>query len=541
MHRHKKFGLCQGEQQFGLILAGVAGNVYVVHPFVNNVSAQLHQLVYHLADALFIAGNGGGGDNDAVVGPDFDVAVAADAHAGQGAHRLALAAGRDEDDLIVGVVLQILDVDQGAGRNGQVSQLYGGIHHVYHAAAEYRYFTAEFYGSIHHLLHPVDVAGEGGNNDALFRRPLEQLVKALPDDTLAGGGAWLFGVGTVAQQRQHPLAAQFAKAHQVDRLAGNGGEIHLEVTGQYHQAGRGADGKSAGIGDGMVDPDKFHAHGAAGLDGIPGLHGMQLALVQDAVLLQLAADQPNGEGGAVNRRFDLLKQEGKSADVVLVPVGQEDPPHLGSVFFQITEIGDDQIHAGQFVIGESGAAVGDQDILLGFKNGQVFADLAQSAQRNNLQRRTAVTVRLFAAAGAAVGLGRCGYFALTALFGGGLATLAGLLGRLFCLFGLSGGLPFVGVDFTAFCGGFGAFAGRLLFGLFQLVIGLFRFVLGSGFSGALRGIFEGVFALSGRSGLRPFPTGLGLGGRLLSPQRLFDLRRDFSGGFRAAVLAEILP
>ena len=425
VHRHKEPGLGEGEQQAGLILAGVAGDMHIVHPLVDDIGAQLHQLVYHLADAFFIAGDGGGGDDDAVIGADLDIAVAADAHAGQGAHGLALTAGGDEDDLLIGVVLQVIGIDEDAGGNGEVAQLLRDGHDIDHAAAEYRYLAPEPDGGIHHLLDAVHIAGEGGDDDALIGCTLKELFKALAHDALAGGGAGFFGIGAIAEEGQNALAAQFAKADQVDGLAGDGGEIHLEIAGVDDEPRRGTDGKGTGIGYGMVDTDELDAHGGAGRDGIAGLDGIQLALIEDAVLLELAADEPDGKGGGVHRGLDLLEQEGQGADVVLVPMGDEDAADLGRVFLQIGEIRDDQIDTGQVVIREGGAAIHNKDILLGLKDSQVLADLAQAAQGNDPERGAAGAVGLFAAAGAAVGLLRGSGRLFAAALGSGL-----LFGRL---------------------------------------------------------------------------------------------------------------
>ena len=123
--------------------------------------------------------------------------------------------------------------------------------------------------------------------------------------------------------------------------------------------------------------------------------------------------------------LDLLEQEGQGADVVLVPVGDEDATDLGRVFLQIGEIRDDQIDTGQVVIREGGAAIHNKDILLGLKDSQVLADLAQAAQGNDPERGAAGAVGLFAAAGAAVGLLRGSGRLFAAALGSGL-----LFGRL---------------------------------------------------------------------------------------------------------------
>lgn len=59
VERDEVLGLDQAQHQFQLILAGVAGDVDVVHLLVNYFSPQLHQLVDHPEDALLVAGEWG--------------------------------------------------------------------------------------------------------------------------------------------------------------------------------------------------------------------------------------------------------------------------------------------------------------------------------------------------------------------------------------------------------------------------------------------------------------------------------------------------
>ncbi len=88
--------------------------------------------------------------------------------------------------------------------------------------------------------------------------------------------------------------------------------------------------------------------------------------------------------------------------MILVPVSDEDATDLSCM--QIGKIRNNQINAGQVVIRECGAAICNNNILLCLKDGHIFPDFAQTAQRNNLERWTADAVRLFAAAGTAIGL-----------------------------------------------------------------------------------------------------------------------------------------
>ena len=288
----------------------------------------------------------------------------------------------------------------------------------------------------------------------------------------------------------------------------------------------------------------------------PGLTVFELALIEDAVLLELAADEPDGKGGGVHRGLDLLEQEGQGTDVVLVPVGDEDAADLGRVFLQIGEIRDDQIDTGQVVIREGGAAIHNKDILLGLKDSQVLADLAQAAQGNDLERGAAGAVGLFAAAGAAVGLLRgSGRLFAAALgsgllfgrlaFGGlvlrrGLGLLFGLIlrGGLGLLLGLALRLALGGRSLLLLLGSGLLFLGGL--GLAGLAALALLAVLGLGLRWLLLGSL-GLAGLFGRGFYGPFSCGGGPCGGFLAAHHPFDLRRDLGGGFGAAALAEILP
>ena len=112
---------------------------------------------------------------------------------------------------------------------------------------------------------------------------------------------------------------------------------------------------------------------------------MQLHSAQQAMLLQLQLDEAVGHGGAVDGTVDLLHAVGDGADVILVAVGDEHTPQLLLIGHQVGEVRDHQIHAVHFLIGEAYAAIDDDHVLAVFQDGDVFADLIQTAQGNDFQ------------------------------------------------------------------------------------------------------------------------------------------------------------
>ena len=424
VHRQKELGRGEGENELLLLLAGVAGNMHVVHGFIDDLRAQQKQAVHHLGDHLLIAGDGGGGDDDEVPRAHMHVAVAGRGHAGERAQRLALAAGGDEHDLLRRILVQLLDVDEHPFGSVQVSQLQGHLGVVGHAAAAHCHLAAVLHRQVDDLLDAVEVGGEGGDDDALFVRPAEQVRKALGHLLLGGGEAGALGVGGIAQQRQHALGAVLREGGQVGGPAGEGGVVHLEVAGLDDDARRALDGEGHRVGDGVVHMDGVDGK-AAQLELAPGGDLHQLGAAQQAVLFQLVLDEADGEPGGIHRQVHLLEQVGQRADVVLVAVGDDDALDLVFILRHIGEVGDDQVHAEHVAVREDEAAVHHEHVALALVQGDVLAHFAKAAQRDDVHGGGggAVLLLLLGPAGAAVKRLAAGIVRRAVL--GGLGRLGG--------------------------------------------------------------------------------------------------------------------
>ena len=96
-------------------------------------------------------------------------------------------------------------------------------------------------------------------------------------------------------------------------------------------------------------------------------------------LVQLVLDQSDGEPGAVNRGLQLLQGKGQGADMILMAVGDQKPPELFRILFQIGHIRDHQIDARHIVVWEDQAAIHHHHVLAVFDHGEVLADLPYPA------------------------------------------------------------------------------------------------------------------------------------------------------------------
>ena len=366
-----------------LLLAGVAGHVKHVGPIIDHLDALAEQLVDDPGHRHLVAGDGAGGDDDLVPGADLHLLVLREGHAVQGAHLLALGTGGDDDLLVLGQALDPVDVHQGVLGHLHIAQLCGDLHDIFHGPARDGHLPAEGRGGIQHLLDPVDVGGEGGDDDPVLAS-LELALEGGAHRLFRGGKARTLHIGGVRQQCQDALLPQLAEAGKVDDLPVDGGGVDLEVAGVDHGAHAGVDGEGHGVGDGVVHMDELHLE-LSGLHRLPGLHGHKLRAVQQAVLLELQPDQPGGEAGAVNGQVDLLEDIGDGPDVVLVAVGDEQAPQTGLVLHQIRHVRYHAVDAVHIVAGEGHAAVHHDDLAAVLIGGHVLADLIETAQGDDFQ------------------------------------------------------------------------------------------------------------------------------------------------------------
>ena len=72
--------------------------------------------------------------------------------------------------------------------------------------------------------------------------------------------------------------------------------------------------------------------------------------------------------------------------MVLVAVGQDDAAHRLPVLLQVRDVGDDEVDAEHLGLGEREAAVDDEDLVVDLDDGDVLADLAHPAERDDAQR-----------------------------------------------------------------------------------------------------------------------------------------------------------
>ncbi len=71
--------------------------------------------------------------------------------------------------------------------------------------------------------------------------------------------------------------------------------------------------------------------------------------------------------------------------MILVAVGDDDPPYPIYLIQQVTKIGDDQVNTQHVVFREHQPGVHDQDLPVVLQHHHIFADLTEAAQGDNFQ------------------------------------------------------------------------------------------------------------------------------------------------------------
>src|SRR6185295_8551800 len=110
------------------------------------------------------------------------------------------------------------------------------------------------------------------------------------------------------------------------------------------------------------------------------LDDVELDLTGQPLLLELAGNQAGGEGRRVERTLELVGEIGKRADMVFVPVGEDDPGQPLLLFLDEFEVGKDEVDSGIRRVGKGQAEVNHDPLPTAAVEIDVHADLSRTAK-----------------------------------------------------------------------------------------------------------------------------------------------------------------
>ena len=191
-------------------------------------------------------------------------------------------------------------------------------------------------------------------------------------------------VGGIAHHGQHALVGERAQGPLVVAVADQGIGIQLPVAGVQDRAGRGPDHQRVGLGDGMGERDQLDLEGADG-EAAGERHLDDLQRLGQAGLDQLRIDHLGGEGGGVDRAAQARPEVTNGADVVLVGVGKHQPDQILAPFLDEAGVGHEHVHARRAAVGKDDPEIDHEPAPSVAVEVQVHADLAGSAERQEVE------------------------------------------------------------------------------------------------------------------------------------------------------------
>ena len=384
MDRHEIAWLDQREHELQLLGAGVSRHVHVLHVVGDHGGPAPGDVAHRPRDCLLVARDRPRREHYRIVGTDLDVAMVVDGDAGQRRPRLALRPGSEAEHVLRRVALNVHVTDLQPGRNAQEPETLGDLGVLDHAAADEGDLAVELRREIDENLHPVDARGKGGDHQLAVCAG-EDLLERLDDLDFGTREAASIDIRAVREQREHALAAQLGEAMEIEVLTVDRRLVDLEVARVHDRACRARDGQRHTIRHAVRHPDEFDlertdSHFVARLNPLEAFSGV------DTMLHEFRLDERKGHGRAVDRTIEERHDIRHAADVILVAMGQDQRLQLAAPRLDVREIGDNKVDAKLIRFREHHAGIDQDGGVLPRDRHHVHAELAQAAERDDLER-----------------------------------------------------------------------------------------------------------------------------------------------------------
>jgi hypothetical protein len=263
------------------------------------------------------------GDDHRVAALDRDRRVVVVGDPRQRRHRLALAAGAEDQHLVRLKFLQPGGPDQGLLGNLDVAEVARDVEVLAHRAADDADLAPDLHGDIDRLLHPVNVRREAGDEDAATALR-DDLPEGLPHEPFRAGHARSLRVRRVREEEVDSAVPELGERPHVGLEAVHGRVVELPVGGDQHAARRRLEHRGDGVGDRVRHADELDVERSDARP-LSGLRLLQLGRPEQPVLVELRLDEPERQPRGPDLRHAHLAQEVRQrADVILVPVREDD-------------------------------------------------------------------------------------------------------------------------------------------------------------------------------------------------------------------------
>ena len=113
---------------------------------------------------------------------------------------------------------------------------------------------------------------------------------------------------------------------------------------------------------------------------------MELHAIEQSVFFQFFADDGESVFSAINRNVEIGDDVRNRSDVIFVRMRENDGANHALVLFQIGGVGNDDVNAEEFLLGEHEARIDDDDVVAGAENEHVHSKFAEPAERDGPYR-----------------------------------------------------------------------------------------------------------------------------------------------------------
>ncbi len=232
----------------------------------------------------------------------------------QRAARLALAAGDDDEQIVVGIIVDLVFGDE-RREVAQIAAFARGRLQVAQAASDEGHGAAGGAGGERRGFDAGDVAREARHGDAPTY-PAHQGGEAAADIGLRSGMALDHGVGRIADHGKHALGTEFGERRLVRRRSDQRRGIELPVAGVQNGAVRRPNDQRLRLGDRMGHPEELKVERHQ-VDRAAGRHDSGSSPDRSA--------RPRRACGAAPRRRRASRISGSAAAAIATGSPRDDP------------------------------------------------------------------------------------------------------------------------------------------------------------------------------------------------------------------------
>src|SRR5438270_5267487 len=122
----------------------------------------------------------------------------------------------------------------------------------------------------------------------------------------------------------------------------------------------------------------------ASLEALSGLHLAQVGIVQQSVFVEFVFHVSEREFGSPDWHVEFRENPRQGTDVIFMAVREHDPTDMLPVFGEVRNVGDHDIDAEKFGLGEHEAAVDDKNVVSPADRHAVHTELAEASEGDDL-------------------------------------------------------------------------------------------------------------------------------------------------------------